>query len=253
MRRFDRLEFDQQQAEATAPTLESDETQWLALALDERRNGRHEAALRYYSRALEVDRSLVEGWCGQVQMLVALGEYPEADLWSRKALELFKNNPLLLAARTQALVRIGDLKTAQATCDAAIGQPGLNAYPWVARGELMLARRGPIESYCFDKAVQLDADWLLLVEIADVYLHHGRATRAVVRLREAVERAPGQAHCWLRLGECELALGLSDSAARSLARCLQIEPKHAEARERLRNLSGDRRPVRGFLRRVFGR
>ena len=33
--------------------------------------------------------SLVAGWLGQVQMLVFLGEYPEAELWARKALELF--------------------------------------------------------------------------------------------------------------------------------------------------------------------
>src|SRR5689334_12227259 len=86
-----------------------DERHWLRLADADRRNGLFEGALRYYSRALELDKSLVTGWVGQVQMLVALGEYPEAELWSRKALELFKNNAELLAARAQALCRTGDL------------------------------------------------------------------------------------------------------------------------------------------------
>ena len=48
---------------------------------------------------------LVAGWVGQVQMLVQLQEYPEADLWSRKGLELFPNNGELLAGRAQAFCR----------------------------------------------------------------------------------------------------------------------------------------------------
>ena len=51
-----------------------------------RRAGLYENALKFYSRALELDRSLVAGWVGQVQMLVQLEEYPEAELWSRKGL-----------------------------------------------------------------------------------------------------------------------------------------------------------------------
>jgi len=103
---------------------------------EERRNGLHESALRYYSRALELDKSQAAGWVGQVQMLVAMNECPEADLWSRKALELFKNNPDLLAARAQALCRIGDLKNASGElrrrhlanrgCPATPGSFGVN-------------------------------------------------------------------------------------------------------------------------------
>jgi tetratricopeptide (TPR) repeat protein len=258
MKRFDRLELDarHEQAQAQhASQAESvrDEHHWLRLASDERRNGNHESALRYYSRALEVERSLVEGWCGQVQMLIALGEHAEADLWSRKALELFKNNAALLAARTQALCRLRDFKGAHASCDAAIAQPGLLAAPWLARGELMLARGEPIEGYCFDKATQLDGDWLLLIEIADVYLHYARPTKAIVRLREAVDRAPGHAHCWFRLGTCELSLGLTDPASRSFARCLQVEPRHRGALDEIHKLTQARRPMRQWVRRMFRR
>jgi tetratricopeptide (TPR) repeat protein len=265
MKRFDRLEFDGEQERrlGAGANLESrheqrqradddrDERHWLRVAGDERRNGLHENALRYYSRALELDKSLVAGWAGQVQMLIALGEYPEAELWSRKALELFRNNAELLAARAQALCRTGDLKSAQASCDAALGQQGLGSYPWVARGELMLTRRDPVDEYCFDKAVQLDPDWLVPLEIGAIYQFHGRAAKALTRTRQAVEKAPDHAYCWYRQGVCELELGLTGPAVRSFARCLQLVPKHVEARRELDALALNRRPVRQFLRRLF--
>jgi tetratricopeptide (TPR) repeat protein len=101
MKRFDRLEFEDPESRHTQHDAavqsssrsvevgsflqeERDEHHWIRVATDERRNGQHENALRYYSRALELDKALVAGWVGQVQMLIALGEYPEAELWSRK-------------------------------------------------------------------------------------------------------------------------------------------------------------------------
>jgi tetratricopeptide (TPR) repeat protein len=266
MKRFDRLEFEdakpqheqfaasaasQHLRQQSAVEEERDQHHWLRVASDERRSGMHENALKYYSRALELDKSLVEGWVGQVQMLILLGEYPEAELWSRKALELFRNNAELLAARAQALCRTGDLKSAQASCDAAIGQQGLSSYPWVARGEVMLARRDRTEEYCFDKAVQLDADWLVPLEIGLVYDFHGRPTKALTRTRQAVEKAPDQAYCWFRQAECEMALDLVTSAEKSFIRCLQLAPKHEEARTALFALKQNRRPIRRFFRRLF--
>src|SRR4051794_33990974 len=113
--RFDRLEFDDEpegEAEGLKPAIppeseRGDQAAWMAKADDHRRRGLYENALRHYSRALELDRSLVAGWVGQVQMLILLGEHPEAELWSRKALELFKGQGDLMAGRAQALARIG--------------------------------------------------------------------------------------------------------------------------------------------------
>src|SRR4051794_34881096 len=109
MKRFDRLELDTAQSESQTTSAARSQSQpsaddrdalhWLRVATDQRRNGEYEKSLRHYSRALELDRSQVSGWVGQVQMLIALEEYPEAELWARKALELFKSNAELLAAR----------------------------------------------------------------------------------------------------------------------------------------------------------
>ena len=184
-------------------------------------------------------------------MLLALGEYPEAELWSRKALEIFKNNADLLAARAQALCRTGDLKSAQASCDAAIGQPGMFSGPWVARGELMLARKEDIDDYCFDKAVQIDPDWLVPLEIGGIYEHYGRAPKGLKRIRQALEKAPDHAYCWYRQGACELALGLTTAAEKSFARCLQLAPNHPEARDELHKLAQGGGGMRRLMSRIF--
>jgi tetratricopeptide (TPR) repeat protein len=258
MKRFERLEFNhpqEQQAQTLAAhthrEADHDAAHWVRVATDERRSGMYESALRFYSRALELDKAMVAGWVGQVQMLIALGEYPEAELWSRKALELFKNNPDLLAGRSQALCRSGDLKTAQASCDAAINQQGFSSYPWLARGELMLARREDLDEYCFDKAAQLENDWLVLLEIGEIYLYYHRATKAHRRTRQAVERAPDHAHCWYRQGVCEQALGLNRAAEASFHRCLQLLPNHLAAKAALDEVSKGRKKVRRFFRRLF--
>ncbi len=130
MTRFHRLELDQQLQPTTASTGEQrqaaalEERNWMTEADQARRQGHYETALRYYSRALELDRSVVAAWVGQVQMLVLLDECPEAELWGAQALEIFKNNGDLLAGRSQALCRVGDLAAAQVACDAALVQQG---------------------------------------------------------------------------------------------------------------------------------
>ena len=156
--RFDRLEFEQPHEERAHASIdgaqESDEKQWLRKADDQRRRGLYENALRYYSRALELDRSLLDGWLGQVQMLILMGEDTEAELWARKSLELFRAQGDLLAGRAQALLRMGDRKQALELCDAALKQEGQSAYRWTVRGELMVTGRSrdEIDRHCFDKA-----------------------------------------------------------------------------------------------------
>jgi tetratricopeptide (TPR) repeat protein len=261
--RFHKLELEttQRQEEQTESPIRAEQSSsqierdalhdakhWMRLAERARRTGSFEDALRYYSRAVELDRSLVAGWVGQVRMLIALDEYKEAELWSRKALELFKSHADLHAARAQALCRDGDMKSALAACDAALGQTGQLPYPWMARGDIMLARRDPIEEHCFNKAVQLDADWLILIEVAGIYEHYRRHAKALMRYSQAVERAPDQAYCWYLQGRCQVLMGLPKPARQSFKQCLDLEPKHFAAREAVKQLDGP-----GTVRRAVGK
>ena len=269
--RFHNLEFESKQqqeqepqqvprahtsaASSSATQLDDlhDTAHWMRLADRSRRAGDFEDALRFYSRAVELDRQAVNGWVGQVCMLIALEEFNEAELWARKALELFRNNPDLHAARAQALCRKGDLKNAQAACDAALNQQGQSPYPWIARGDLMLARKDPVAEHCFNKAIQLDPDWIVLIEIAAIYMYYRRHAKAMERCRQAVEQSPGEAYAWYQQGRCQMLTGLSKPARLSFKQCLDLEPKHFRAREAMRELSKNEGGIfKRAVRRVFG-
>ncbi|NLF08433.1 MAG: tetratricopeptide repeat protein [Pirellulaceae bacterium] len=257
MARFDKLEFNTQTRAASEPNERDPQARdagyWMGKADEARRIGLYESALQYYSRALELDRALAAGWIGQVQMLVQLGEYPEADLWGRKALELFPNNGELLAARAQAFCRLGDMKQAHALSDGSLRQAGQSAYRWLARGEIMVAARQDMDRHCFDKAQQLDPDWLVPLEIARIELYHHRPSKALGRVRHALKINPEAPFAWYMQGVCLAELGLTRAARESFQYCLELSPRHADAEEQLRRLHNWTWSPMKFLRRLFRR
>jgi tetratricopeptide (TPR) repeat protein len=257
MARFDKLEFRGGRKAPPGPTepprSERDEAYWIQRAGEARRAGLYENALKYYSRALEHDKSLVDGWVGQVQMLVLLEEFPEAELWSRKAMELFPSNGELLAGRAQAFCRMADLKQAHALSDGAMQQGGQSAYRWLVRGEIMVAGRQNTDVHCFDKAQQLDADWLVPLEIALVYCYYRCPSKALGRARRAVETAPDVAYAWYVQGLCQFELGLDLHARKSFRQCLDLCPRHADALARLSEMQRRGWSLTRLLRRLLGR
>lgn len=259
MARFDKLEFThpsrpagEKDANPLDP-LERDAGHWMNKADQARRTGDYEGALKYYSRALEFDRSLVGGWVGQVQMLVQLEEYPEAELWSRKGLELFPNNGEIMAARAQAFCRLGDLKQAHELSDGSLRQPGQSAYRWLVRGEIMVASAKDTDRYCFDKAQELDPDWLVPLEAARIDLYYRRPGRAMARTRRALDLAPDAPYAWYVLGVCQAEFGLSGAARDSFQRCLELSPRNLAAEDQLRRLDNWSWSPAKLLRRLFGR
>jgi len=226
---------------------------WMKKADDHRRRGLHENSLRYYSRALELDRSLTSGWLGQVQMLVLLGEYPEAELWARKSLEVFKGHGDLMAGRAQALARIGDRTQAMELADAAIRQEGNSAYRWMVRGELLVTARDAVDRHCFDKAIGLDRDWLVPLETALIYLHYEQASKALLRARQAVEMSPQSFYAWFVQGQCEQALGFDRQAEESFRRVLELSPRHVDANRKLAEIASQGWSLSKGLRRLIGR
>lgn len=253
--RFDKLEFPDESSQSISPPgaeeIVNDERQWIEQADVHRRNGQYENALRFYSRALEVDKSLVVAWVGQVQMLVQLGEYPQADLWARKSLELFPSHGDLLASRAQAVCRMGDFKQAYALNDGAMQQRGDSAYCWQVRGELMIAERQPTDGYCFDRAQVASQDWLVPLESALIYLHYRAPTKALQRAQVAIATAVTSYYAWFVLARCQEEVGFTDSARQSYERCLEHCPRHHEASMRLAELG--RESLFATMRRWLGR
>lgn len=239
MNRFRKLEIETSSdavAHDHSVAPKEDSQLWMNRADADRRNGQYESALRFYSRALELQKDIVKAWVGQVQMLVMLGEYPEADIWSRKALELFPQDGDLMASRAQSLCRRGHVKAAYSSVDGAMSQPGNSGYRWTVRGELLLAGKQSTDRHCFDKALQIDDDWLVATEIALIYLDYNQPSNAQNRARVGVERAPDSPYAWYVVGLCQSKLGLHDQARRSFNTCLELSPGHRGAEEKLQAL-----------------
>lgn len=255
MARFDKLEFNTPQKPDVDPEEikrdDLDENYWINKATDNRRAGLYENALKYYSRALEKNRLLVEGWVGQIQMLVFLDELPEAELWGRKALELFPSNGELLSGRAQAFCRIGNIEQAYENCDGAFQQTGQSAYRWIVRGEIMTCTRQEKESYCFDKAQEADHDWLVPLEIAIIYLYYRNANKALQRARQAVQLSSESPYCWYIQGCCQLQLGIDGKARESFHHCLDLSPRHVGAGQKLIELDRNRWSPFHLFRRLF--
>lgn len=255
MARFDKLELETKKTtedREQQQQVQRDQPDWREQAVEERRCGHYENSLRLYSRALEDDKSLVNCWLGQVQMLVQLQESVEAELWSRKALELFPGHGDLMAGRAQAMRRTGDTAQALVLCDGSLKAAGQSGYRWMVRGELMAATKQDTDRHCFDKAVQTDRDWLIPLEIARIYLEIGIPSRALERIRKAVEQAPERYYPWYVQGQVESELGLEAAAIRSWQRCLELCPNHSDASEGILQLEQGGWSFSRTWRRLFG-
>lgn len=255
MPRFDKLEFGREpEKDSPSPKPASrrrDADYWVQQADENRRDGLYENALRFYSRALEMDKSLVPCWLGQIRMLIHLEEYRQAELWSRTALELFPGNAGLLAGRAQAFCRMKQIRRAHELCDGALQQDPKSAYVWLVRGELMVVGRQEIDRHCFDSAQQLDSDWLVPLEIALVYLDYHNPAKAMARARRAVDSAPDRHYPWYVQGLCQQQLSLDAQARESYRNCLNLNPRNADAERRLAELAGQHWSPLAVLRRLL--
>lgn len=251
MARFEKLEFEQDDEhhhEENRVRKVTDAQVWMKRADEFRRSGAYEGALQFYSRALEEDKTLITCWVGQVQMLIQLDEFKEAELWSRKALELFPGNSELLAARSQALCRNLDTKVSQAAIDQAMQQPGDSAYRWMVRGELLLASRQSTHKHCFDRAMQCDNDWLTPVEAAMIYRFYNQPVNGLNFARIGTERNPCAHYAWYIVARCQVDLGMTAVAKKSLKTCLDLKPDFQDAQSLLLSTDSSSMFWKGFRR-----
>ncbi len=232
MSRFGHLEFDEEfEGEFRRAESVSDEVYYLTGAQTAFEDADFEKALRWYAKVLEFNPDNVSAWVGQVRALIELGEFREARLWADKALERFPNEPELLAAKAVALGRSGFLEEAIAFSDAAVEQRGDTPYVWLARGDVLLARREQRADYCFDKALALAPDnWFITWLAARIRYYYKQFAAALKLLQQAIELNATHFMLWLELGQCQLELGLINAAERSFEQARQLNPGCAQAR-----------------------
>ncbi len=241
MSRFVNLELGDE-SEDQSPrqkALVKDEAYYSAAARTAFENGEFEHALRLYGKVIEFNPQNAAAWSGQVRMLVELGQVLEARRWADKALDCFPRDPELLAAKAVALGRSGDLQGALAFSDSAIEERGDTAYVWLARGDVMLARRESRAGYCFEKALLLaPGDWSVAWLAARVRYYYSQFALALKLLQQAVELNATHFLVWLELGRCQEALGLAGPARHSFEQARQLNQDCREAALALARLSG---------------
>jgi tetratricopeptide (TPR) repeat protein len=247
-------EFEEQPPQRKA--LVKDEAYYRAEAKSAFENADFELALRLYSKVLEFNPNAAEAWTGQVRMLIELDQYQEARLWADKALEQFPRDAELLAAKAVALARGGDLQGALAFSDSAMEERGDRPYVWLARGDVLLARKEARADYCFDKALLLaPGDWFIAWLGARIRYYYRQFVLALKLVQQAVELNATHFVLWLELGRCQKALGLAGPARRSFEQARQLNPNCRDAGQELARLShmGAGPRLRGWWRRLFNR
>ena len=197
MTRFGRLEFDDKKGPRSQLARGEDVRDeqyfydqatrfWLA--------GDFEPALRNYSRALEVNNAFFPAWLSQILMLLELGEYSEAAVWSDKAMEMFPEHPELLAAKAVAYARDGKIQKALAYSDNSVGQDNITSRVWLARAEVLTNRQSRVAESCISKAVSIAGNKSPIVRleagrrVGGLRRHAGRGADAGA---EGRKRAPG--------------------------------------------------------------
>jgi tetratricopeptide (TPR) repeat protein len=226
MSRFQNLEFDDERRLQGGEGIRAKDAGYYLeeaeLALE---GGNFEQSLRAFSKVLEFDPRSAMAWAGQVRMLIELGEYREAKLWAEKGLELLPNDPELLAGKAVALARAGDLGGALAFSDAAMEERGGSAYVWLARADVMLARRESTAEYCVEKALSVaPVEWVYTWLASRLFSFHQKFAKALALAQRALQLASERAVVWVQLGHCQLALGLASQARISIEQARQLDP-----------------------------
>jgi tetratricopeptide (TPR) repeat protein len=125
---------------------------------------------------------------------------------------------------------------------------------WLARGDVLLARKESRADYCFEKAVMLaPQDWVAAWLGARIRCFYRQFALAVKLLQRAVELNTAHFVVWLELGQCQRALGLAGPARHSFEQARQLNPNCREAGLALMGLSGmgAGARLRGWWRRLF--
>lgn len=208
--------------------------------------GRHDEAMRCYSRCLEFDPNQPAAWAGQVRVLLETGQIREAGTWATKAMQLFPEHPDLLAARALACLRLGESDDALAYSDAAVAAKGAGVLPWLARGEVVLARRMGRDDWCFGKAFELArGDWAVALAVARAYLVQGAAAKALDWAQKGVAAEPACAWAWHVTGTCRERLGLDAGALEAYRQAFRLDPGLGAASEAVGRMEN-----RGILARL---
>jgi len=121
--------------------------------------------------------------------------------------------------------RSGDLQGALSFSDAAIEERGDIPYVWLARGDVMLARKEPRADYCFEKALLLAPnDWFVAWLAARIRFYYEQFVLALKLLHQAIEWNTGHFLLWLETGPVPAGSRFDRSGQKIVLAGATIEP-----------------------------
>ncbi|MGQ9817031.1 MAG: tetratricopeptide repeat protein [bacterium] len=238
MGRFENLELEiKKKPEKSDTSIVYDEVHYLNLAKEAQINGDFEAALRYFSRALNYRLGIPEAWVGQVLCLIDLGELNEAVIWADKAIEVIGTGADILAVKAMALGRLGEYERALAYSDQAMKKGGASSIIWVARGDIIITADERGAEFCFRKALETDhKNPYTYLRIGIAYISIKNYKLALVDLKKALELKPISPLINYLIGVCYQKLGYFDIAKQYYDQELRINPDYQKCIEAYKKL-----------------
>ncbi len=196
--------------------------------------GEFDKALRYYSRALQMENSIPYPWIGQIFSLLEMGQTKEAGIWVTRALEFFPENSDVIALQAVVFAYRGMLKRAIGASDFAMSK-GSGIYTWIARGEVLLIAEKKAAHFCFEKAMELTdhEDWRTPMRIGLIYYKHKQYSYALDFFKRAVHINVTNYYLWYHIGQSNYHLGFNNKAREAFERSLEHNPDFKQAKAAL--------------------
>lgn len=215
-----------------------DEDYYLKQADKSFEKGSYQAALRYYSRALNLNNTLKQAWLGQVLCLIALGQFNEAIVWSDKALEFCPDHPEIIAAKALALNRLGLKEEALSFSDKAIKTSKISWLVWAARADILLDENENAANYCFYKAQEFAKEnWFFYMMMGISFLSAKEISKATYYFNKAVDLKKDNAILYYHLANAYYEDSNYSLAKACLKKAIEIKPDFQEAAVMLRKIS----------------
>ena len=193
-----------------------------------------EASMRAYSKALEIDPGSTEAWIGQLNCLITQEELHEAELWSKKAIEIVGESQELLAIQARIKCREGDFDRAYGLSDASIGFNGNSYLAWTVRGEILIYAQNKKPENCFEKALNLfPNDYLVYADIVSSCLFAKNYYVAINYAKKATELFIDNPHAHFLAARCYDRLNKNNLAKKEIDIVMELNPDYKGVRKLL--------------------
>lgn len=239
MGRFEWIELGEQEEKPQInEEVQYNEDYYLKQADNAFEKGSYQSALRYYSRALNLNNTLKSAWLGQIICLIAMGQFNEASVWADKALEFCPEDPELFAIKALALNRLGMKETALSFSDRSIKDSKNSWLVWAVRADILLDENEDAANYCFYKAQEFAKEnWLFYMMMGISFLSIKEYTKAIYYLDKATNQKKDNPILYYHLANAYYKDGNYSSAKICLKKAIELKPDFQEAKYMLTKIS----------------